>query len=478
MSEGRVVADVRLAWCGDAIAVRRFEGGEVARIGDGPRCFAYVPCDAPGGWPVVRVDGVAARVVVPPRGKGRVDRATGAVEELPALVAATLRPGDRAEVTIGDFRLDVTAAYGEVIPAAKRRVIAFAPLAHVAIAALVHGGALGFAARAAASEADDGDRRVSEMASILMRAEDRAHAREPSIQDDSGGYGASADVDDAPGDGKKLGGASAAGDEGKAGSPLAAPKARARFAVRDDATKAQPALANQRTLDDAHSFEFLGVLASHAAAPSNAWSEALLDKGPDPFAARGNMRGADAGAALGTNGLALSGVGEGGGGRAEGVGLGDRGPLGHGAGDPGLGAGGDGTPLRTLSGWGGSWSSGCRGGCGIRLGHISTTIRDPMGAVSNGDGRLPPEIVQAIVRKNFGRFRACYAKGLAGNPTLAGGVKTQFVVEGDRVVAAEDAGSSMPDRDVRDCVVRAFVGIEFPKVTRVSVVYPISFSPE
>ena len=36
---------------------------------------------------------------------------------------------------------------------------------------------------------------------------------------------------------------------------------------------------------------------------------------------------------------------------------------------------------------------------------------------------------------------------------LAGGVKTEFVVEGDRVVASKDAGSTIPDSDVRDCVV-------------------------
>src|SRR5262249_37300578 len=33
-------------------------------------------------------------------------------------------------------------------------------------------------------------------------------------------------------------------------------------------------------------------------------------------------------------------------------------------------------------------------------------------------GNLPPEVVQRIVRQNFGRFRLCYENGLRNNPTL------------------------------------------------------------
>ena len=40
-----------------------------------------------------------------------------------------------------------------------------------------------------------------------------------------------------------------------------------------------------------------------------------------------------------------------------------------------------------------------------------------MGATSVS-GRLPPEVIQRIVRQNFGRFRLCYENGLRSNPNL------------------------------------------------------------
>ena len=43
----------------------------------------------------------------------------------------------------------------------------------------------------------------------------------------------------------------------------------------------------------------------------------------------------------------------------------------------------------------------------------------PQGA-TQVNGRLPPEVIQRIVRQNFGRFRLCYENGLRNNPNLAG----------------------------------------------------------
>src|SRR5262249_28260974 len=52
--------------------------------------------------------------------------------------------------------------------------------------------------------------------------------------------------------------------------------------------------------------------------------------GSDPLSARGSMWGASVGESFGAGGLGLSGIGEGGGGWAEGIGLGRAGTLGHG----------------------------------------------------------------------------------------------------------------------------------------------------
>src|SRR6187549_3194941 len=120
--------------------------------------------------------------------------------------------------------------------------------------------------------------------------------------------------------------------------------------------------------------------------------------GNDPLSARGNMWGDAIGEAFGSGGLGLSGVGEGGGGRGEGIGLGNIGTLGHGAG------------TGTGQGFGNGHGALARSAQSIRQG--ATQV----------NGKLPPEVIQRIVRQNFGRFRLCYENGLKNNPTLSGRV--------------------------------------------------------
>lgn len=92
---------------------------------------------------------------------------------------------------------------------------------------------------------------------------------------------------------------------------------------------------------------------------------------------------------------------------------------------------------------------------------------------------LPAELVQRVVRQNFGRFRNCYEEGLRRNPSLTGRVTARFVI--DRVGAvtlAQNGGSDLPDSAVISCVLSAFYGLSFPApdngIVRVS--YPILFS--
>jgi tetratricopeptide (TPR) repeat protein len=103
-----------------------------------------------------------------------------------------------------------------------------------------------------------------------------------------------------------------------------------------------------------------------------------------------------------------------------------------------------------------------------------------MGATSVS-GRLPPEAIQRIVRQNYGRFRACYERGLLRNPRIGGRVTARFKIRGDgSVVNIENGGSSLPDADVVRCVLDAFGALSFPQPEggTVTVVYPILFSPE
>ena len=179
------------------------------------------------------------------------------------------------------------------------------------------------------------------------------------------------------------------------------------------------------------------------------------------------MWGDEIGEAFGAGGLGLSGIGEGGGGNSLGslglgnicVGGGDC--LGHGAG------------LGLKDGFGNGVGS-TRGG---------RTPKDPprmREGVSQVSGRLPPEVIQRIVRQNFGRFRMCYEQGLAANPNLQGRVGVRFVISGDGSVAnVQNGGSDLPDSKVVGCVISAFYGVSFPKPENgiVTVTYPIMFSP-
>jgi Ca-activated chloride channel family protein len=96
-------------------------------------------------------------------------------------------------------------------------------------------------------------------------------------------------------------------------------------------------------------------------------------------------------------------------------------------------------------------------------------------------GRLPPEVIQRIVRLQAGRFRACYERGLMKNPQLAGRVLTRFVIDlAGQVASASDAGSDLPDPEVVACVVRGLYSLDFPEPEGgiITVVYPFMFSSD
>ncbi len=59
----------------------------------------------------------------------------------------------------------------------------------------------------------------------------------------------------------------------------------------------------------------------------------------------------------------------------------------------------------------------------------------PHGRDAASSGRLPPEVIQRIVRQNFGRFRLCYENGLRNNPNLQGRVSVRFVIGRDGAVS-------------------------------------------
>jgi Ca-activated chloride channel family protein len=184
----------------------------------------------------------------------------------------------------------------------------------------------------------------------------------------------------------------------------------------------------------------------------------LLDKDGSPApAASAAPNAGSSGDSFGGGGLGLSGTGEGGGGGPRGSGI-------------GLGSIGNKQGLSTGAGAG--------SGKAVAT-HASSrpSIRPGAPAVS---GRLPPEVIQRIVRQNFGRFRLCYEQGLATSPFLAGSVSVSFTIgPGGSVVSASDAGSNLADPRVVECIARSLRVLLFPAPEggSVTVVYPMSFAP-
>jgi hypothetical protein len=96
-------------------------------------------------------------------------------------------------------------------------------------------------------------------------------------------------------------------------------------------------------------------------------------------------------------------------------------------------------------------------------------------------GRLPPEVIQAIVRQEFRRFDAsCYLPARKKSPALTGHVIVELRLDrSGAVVEAKDAGSELPDARVVACVVRAFKTLSFPQPVsgEVDVTFPMMFGP-
>jgi hypothetical protein len=234
------------------------------------------------------------------------------------------------------------------------------------------------------------------------------------------------------------------------------------YAVKGPKENPDAHIGRQAALDEAGSFGIIPILSGDPHAPTAPWGrdESL---GNDPLSARSTIWGHDIGESPGMGGLGLSGVGEGGcSGRScgEGIGLGSIGTLNHGS---GLGDG---------------------DGFGKGHGHLGRPhhAHPPTVRVSNPvvSGRIAPEVIQRIVRQNFGRFRLCYENGLRGNPNLAGRVGVRFVIGRDGAVSnVGNGGSDLPDASVVSCVARAFYGLSFPQPENgiVTVTYPIVFTP-
>lgn len=102
------------------------------------------------------------------------------------------------------------------------------------------------------------------------------------------------------------------------------------------------------------------------------------------------------------------------------------------------------------------------------------------GGAVKSTGSLPADVIKRVVRAHLAEMRHCYETGLAKNPSLSGTVTTKFVIAKDgTVTSADDAGSTMTDASVTQCIQKRFLAMKFPEPSGgvVVVTYPMTFSP-
>ena len=403
--------------------------------------------DLPGQASMSLADAIARGVAIP-----SVELEGAHVVRLPA--------GAKAHLESGGLSFDVASTKAGKKVAGRIRLDGKS-LPYTALSMAIHLGILGAAAvfMPPMAMADEGQIPGDQMAMLQHMLATTAEREPEQKQDESTSDSQTKDREGGTG-------AQAMGESGKMGSAVSRDTNK-RYAVEGPANNTDPHIAKSNLLRDAGSFGMIGILSTMSAgdpnAPTAIWGrdEAL---GNDPRSAMGNMWGQEIGDAAGIGGLGLTGIGEGGGGRYEGIGLGALGTIGHGS---GLGNGQGFGP-------GSGYSRGI--GRGKHDGH-TPVLRVANTTVS---GHIPPEVIQRIVRQNFGRFRLCYENGLRNNPNLAGRVSVRFIIGRDGSVSnAGNGGSDMPDAGVVSCVTRAFYGLSFPQPDEgiVTVTYPIMFSP-
>lgn len=421
-----------------------------------------LPADQLGAarFPVVRKawDG-SAYVVIPANAKGTVTSGGHAVaiadlakdsraepsRDITGALEVPLRASTRARFEIGGVELEVAS-----VQAGRKVTGRFSAdrrgLPYQALSLAFHLGLLGAAAvfmppMALAAEDGISSDQMYQIQMALMRSEEQPP--EP-VVDNVKGDAAAGDKSGSP----------APGDRSNARAPAGGPKGARKASSGDN----DPHI--RRTREEAINAELdasiVSVLKSDAARPASrpVWGDSRMSfQSPDVSQAMWSDTFSEVN---GSGGLALKGVGDQGGGPGQGV------------------------PLGTID----TYHPGGRPGGGLFPGGLRPRKQADL-RMRPGDtvtsGQIPREVIQRIVRQNFGRFRLCYENGLRQNPNLAGRVSVRFVIGRDGAVSnVGNGGSDMPDSGVVSCVVRSFYGLSFPQPDGsgvVTVTYPISFAP-
>lgn len=470
-----MAAEVSIAWGDNVLMVTHLAPSQSFFVGEEPGsgapCDFLIPREKLGATrlPLILGGDSGLSVVIPAGAIGYVAGSDGV--EVPLDVArARAKPchepagarelplalGMRAVLALGDivFRVSAVRA-GKPMAHGLSSGIDAAVLGYFALSALSLGGFLSSLAYLVPplgmlEDGAEDENRLYLMQQYLASAAEREKDRTMAEVVEAGEPGSSS-------------GARAEQAEGAMGRSDVAERS-GRYTLAGTASRRDQQLPRHEARAEARTFGIIGLLDPSALgdpnAPTSPWG-ADLAVGSDAVSAQGQLWAIDPGAAHGTGGLALSGPGRGGGGKSQGVELGDNGVLGQ------LGPGGAGGPGLSRGQTPGS--------------HRPSAPRLRMGGDTQISGRLPAEVIRRVVRQNHARFRHCYEQGLLTNPSLSGRVGVRFVIGADGAVAnVANVGSDLPDPRVLGCVTRAFYDIGFPKPEGgiVTVVYPIVFQPD
>ena len=456
--------EVKVTWGAQVLSLSHLESDKGFSVGEGGDFV--LPGYEAGKTSIVEARGGATYVVVPDGAEGTASprgehpRSLAAGEEIALADGMTVRITflslEGVTIEVSSVRAGKKVPLG-LLASLASGAAAFIGLSFVGHAAIVASLAM-FMPKMNADDAEAISReQILSMQAMLdasaEREADRMKEETASAAEETGG-------------GSK-GGEPHKGDSGAAGTtkPVTTTGHMA-FKGSDDHVR----LSKKEEMELAATSGLVGFLKSQAPETGHAspWADAT-QLGQDPDDKLGSMFGADANDAMGY-GLGLSGTGQGGGGNGLGIGIDGVGStVGGGGGGPGKWGFGNGKD----GGWGNGHGPG-------RGGHVAKApnVRPPPTIETNG--RLAPEVIQRIVRQNFGRFRLCYEGGLRQNPGLSGRVVTKFVIGRDGAVAqASDAGSDLASQEVVSCVVRSFNMISFPQPEGgvATVVYPLTLSP-
>jgi len=409
---------------------------------------------------LVEVQNGTPHVMVPPAARVCVKRASEPYAVPTQATSVALLTGTVVELELGKLKFRIAnVPAGQRTPRARladaeRSVLSAFGISFTVAAALI--GSFAFWMPAMGLTDDEGldNERLVLMKQYLSANALRELEEQQSNSDEAGSKESAAGKPAEP----------AAGREGAMGKPNT-PVSNHRAAVRGDNPEVQ--LSHAQLKEVARTFGMIELLGSLSAS-ENSGSPFLRDPalGHDSSDEGGGIFG-DPGLSGGFGGLGLTGQDNGGGGKGVGVGIAG---IGDGIGLTGLGN------CKGDNCGSGAFAHGVGRAGG---GHVTTAPKIRPG-VSTLSGHLPPEVVQRIVRQNYGRFRQCYENGLRGNPNLTGRVTARFVIgrEGS-VTNVQNGGSDIPDSGVVACVVSAFYGLSFPSPEAgiVTVSYPIMFSP-